>query len=233
MSKNYEEQYLEVVASNPNAIIYVPEDELSEPIILAAIENGHVNNLVRVINSENISFDIIEALFKNYSTKEIVDLLIETDFAIKYCSHDNVNKLIPIIKQLYSKDYSPSQSKTNYYVAELAEKYEEIDSEFAIRIVRSILFDPSIHRAYIYYLVNINSFISELVCDILEAYLEVEDYSDNSNHIVKEIFFLLNFNNGFDKYREIFHDVSFEEYVARKQQAEKDIKKYNGEDDLI
>ena len=231
MSKNYEEQYLEVVASNPNAIIYVPKDEISELIILTAIENGHVNNLNRIIDSENISFDIIEGLLKNYSAKEIVNLLIETDFAIQYCSHDNVNKLIPIIKQLYSKDYSPSQSETNYYVAELAEKYEEIDGEFGTRIVSSILFDPSIHKVYKYYLVNINSFISRLVHDILEAYLEA--YSDNPNPIAKEIFFLLKFNNGFDKYREIFPDASFEEYVTKKQQAEKDIKEYNGEDDLI
>ena len=230
MSKNYEEQYLEVVKNDPKAIIYVPRGELSESIILTAIENGHLNNLNRIIDSENISFDIIEGLFKNHSANEIINLLIETDFAIKYCSHDNVNKLIPIIKQLYSKDSGPSRrSETNYYVTELAKKYEEIDIEFAIRTVRSILFDLSIHRAYIYHLINNSRFISELVCDILES------YSDDPNPIAKEIFFLLilNHDQGFDDYRKIFTDASFGEYVAKKKQSEKDIEKYQNNDDLI
>ena len=228
MSKNYEEQYLEVVASNPNAIIYVPKDEISELIILTAIENGHVNNLVRVINPEIISFNIIEGLLKNHSAEEIIDLIISTDFALE----DNIDtcKLVSVIEQLYSKDCNPRRSQTNRYIDRLIEKYNDTDTEFAINIISSILLSSSIDRAYIYHLINGYSLLKRVTCNILESYSE--SYSDNS--ILKEIFFLVNdFNTGFKKYREIFTDASFEEYVDKYQQSKKDIETYNGKYDLI
>lgn len=236
MSKNYEEEYLEVVASNPNAIIYVPEDELSESIILTAIENGlnlydkQLKNK-EILNSNNISANIVKALLVNHSVKVIVNLLFETHFGCpSMMDKFNIDDLISIIKYLYSKEKDPSNKITSNYVCELVRRYENDDNiEFASDIIKSILFDNSVDKIYKYYLINVrfgvgNRYLADIVKKI------IKDNSDNP--LSKDIFLLRNLYSdytGFAEYREIFANVTFIEYVDNMKQIKDYVDNYEND----